>query len=119
MHAITPIGFRQLTAAAARRMAAAVVAAVALYAGTPAAAAGPQVAPPTARGTVPAIKAGSQTFNTVITKLKAGKQIFSNTIVGPDLDAAKKACEGVDFIWIEMQHSTLTWREVQQLIKVV
>ena len=25
----------------------------------------------------------------------------------------------MDFIWIEMQHSTLTWRETQQLIKVV
>ena len=62
---------------------------------------------------------GSVTFNTVITKLKAGKQVFSNTIIEPDLDAARKACEGQDFIWIEMQHSTLTWRETQQLIKVV
>lgn len=62
---------------------------------------------------------GTQTFNTVITKLKAGKQVFSNTITEPDLAAAKKACEGQDFIWIEMQHSTLTWRETQQLIKVV
>ena len=62
---------------------------------------------------------GSETFNTVITKLKAGKQVFSNTITEPDLEAAKKACEGQDFIWIEMQHATLTWRETQQLIKVV
>jgi 4-hydroxy-2-oxoheptanedioate aldolase len=82
---------------------------------------GPQVAAASqpARPGVPPIKAGSQTFNTVITKLKEGKQIFSNTIVGPDLAVAKKACEGVDFIWIEMQHSTLTWRETQQLIKVI
>ncbi len=64
-------------------------------------------------------KPGSLTFNTVITKLKAGQQIFSNTVIHPDLDAAKKACEGQDFVWIEMQHSTLTWRETQQLIKVV
>jgi 4-hydroxy-2-oxoheptanedioate aldolase len=62
---------------------------------------------------------GSQTFNTVITKLKAGKQVFSNTITEPDLEAAKKACEGQDFIWIEMQHSTLTWRETQNLIEVI
>jgi len=62
---------------------------------------------------------GSLTFNTVITKLKAGQQIFSNTLINPDLEAAKKACEDQDFIWIEMQHSTLTWRETQQLIKVV
>lgn len=67
----------------------------------------------------PVVKAGSLTFNTVITKLKEGKQIFSNTITEPDLEAAKKACEGQDFIWIEMQHSTLTWRETQQLIKVI
>ncbi len=62
---------------------------------------------------------GSLTFNTVITKLKAGKQVFSNTITEPDLEAAKAACAGQDFMWIEMQHSTLTWRESQQLIKVV
>jgi 4-hydroxy-2-oxoheptanedioate aldolase len=70
-------------------------------------------------GAAPSAAPGSQTFNTVITKLQAGKQIFSNTITEPDLEAAKKACEGQDFIWIEMQHSTLTWRETQQLIKVI
>src|SRR4051812_9856061 len=42
------------------------------------------------RGGVPSIKAGSLTFNTVITKLAEGKQIFSNTIIEPDLEAAKK-----------------------------
>jgi 4-hydroxy-2-oxoheptanedioate aldolase len=68
---------------------------------------------------VPTVKAGSQTFNTVITKLKEGKQIFCNTITEPDLEAAKKACEGQDYIWIEMQHASLTWRETQQLIKVI
>ena len=59
------------------------------------------------------------TFNTVITKLKEGKQIFSNTIMGPDLEAAKRACEGQDFIWIEMQHSRLTWRETDDLVRVI
>ena len=95
----------------------------ALCAAVPAAAAGraPQLAAPpqAAKPGTPPVKAGSQTFNTVITKLKAGKQIFSNTIIGPDLEIAKKACDGVDFVWIEMQHSTLTWRETQQLVKVV
>ena len=84
---------------------------------SPAAAVAQLAAPPQpARPGAPPVKAGSQTFNTVITKLKAGKQIFSNTIIGPDLEVAKKACDGVDFVWIEMQHSTLTWRESQQLI---
>src|SRR5262249_31881090 len=67
----------------------------------------------------PVAPPGSLTFNTVITKLKAGQQIFSNTITDPDLEAAKEACIGQDFMWIEMQHSTLTWREAQQLIKVI
>ncbi len=62
---------------------------------------------------------GTLTFNTVITKLKAGKQVFSNTVSRPDLEAARKACAGQDFIWIEMQHSTMTWREVQNIIEVV
>jgi len=100
----------------------------------PAPGAPPAVAPPAGRGRGapggpggrggaggrgPAGPAGSVTFNTVLTKLKAGKQVFSNTISEPDLDAAKKACEGQDFIWIEMQHSTLTWRESQNLIEVI
>ena len=62
---------------------------------------------------------GSQTFNTVITKLKEGKQVFCNTLTDPDLEAAKKACVGQDYIWIEMQHAPITWRETQQLIKVI
>jgi 2-keto-3-deoxy-L-rhamnonate aldolase RhmA len=81
----------------------------------PAAAAPPRGGP----GGGQVIPAGSQTFNTVITKLNEGKQIFSNTILGPDLDAAKAACEGQDFIWIEMQHSRLTWREAEDLVRVV
>jgi 4-hydroxy-2-oxoheptanedioate aldolase len=85
---------------------------------SPATGAAPRPAgPPGGRGQV--IPAGSVTFNTVITKLKEGKQIFSNTIMQPDLEAAKKACEGQDFIWIEMQHSRLTWRETEDLIRVI
>lgn len=72
-----------------------------------------------ARQQPPAAAPGTVTFNTVITKLKNQQQVFSNTIIEPDLEAARKACEGQDFIWIEMQHSTLTWREAQQLIEVV
>jgi 4-hydroxy-2-oxoheptanedioate aldolase len=67
----------------------------------------------------PAAPPGTVTFNTVIPKLKAGKQVFSNTITDPDLEAAKKACVGQDFIWIEMQHSTLTWRESANLIETI
>jgi 2-keto-3-deoxy-L-rhamnonate aldolase RhmA len=62
---------------------------------------------------------GTVTFNTVITKLKNKQQVFCNTVTEPDTAAARKACEGQDYIWIEMQHSTLTWRETQNLIDVV
>ena len=74
---------------------------------------------PAKQATAPAAAPGTVTFNTVITKLKNKQQVFCNNIDQPDLEAAKKACEGADFIWIEMQHSTLTWREEQQIIKVV
>jgi 2-keto-3-deoxy-L-rhamnonate aldolase RhmA len=79
----------------------------------------PPGGPPGGGGRGAIVPAGSVTFNTVITKLKEGKQIFSNTIMQPDLEAAKAACEGQDFIWIEMQHSRLTWRETEDLIRVI
>src|SRR5689334_23824362 len=98
------------------------VALTAAIAAQPAAAAQAPAAPapagPPGPGRGPVIKAGSVTFNTVITKVAEGKQIFSNTILQPDLEAAKKACEGQDFIWIEMQHSRLTWREADDLVRV-
>src|SRR5688500_3457225 len=122
MPLIMPARARSITVAT-WRMSPSFVLFAALFAAVPVIAAepAPQLAAPpqTGRPAAPPVKAGSQTFNTVITKLKEGKQVFSNTIIGPDLAVAKKACEGVDFVWIEMQHSTLTWREVQQLIKVV
>jgi 2-keto-3-deoxy-L-rhamnonate aldolase RhmA len=62
---------------------------------------------------------GTVTFNTVLTKLKNKQQVFCNTLTEPDIAAARKACEGQDYIWIEMQHSTLTWREAQHLIETV
>lgn len=62
---------------------------------------------------------GTVTFNTVITKLRNKQQVFCNTVNEPDVAAARKACEGQDYIWIEMQHSTLTWRETQNLIDAV
>jgi len=71
------------------------------------------------RQQTPAAAPGTVTFNTVITKLKNKQQVFCNTLADPDTVAARKACEGQDYIWIEMQHSTLTWREAQNLIDVV
>jgi 2-keto-3-deoxy-L-rhamnonate aldolase RhmA len=113
-----------IAAAAGGLVAAASVAVAQAPPGPPAPATPPPAGPPRGGrgggggGGAP-IKAGSVTFNTVITKLKEGKQVFSNTLMGPDLEAAKRACVGQDFIWIEMQHSRLTWRETEDLIKVI
>ncbi|MFC1551626.1 HpcH/HpaI aldolase/citrate lyase family protein [Candidatus Latescibacterota bacterium] len=62
---------------------------------------------------------GTVTFNTVITKLEAGQKVFCNTISSPDTAAARKACEGQDYIWIEMQHSPLTYQESAALVRVI
>ena len=64
-------------------------------------------------------KPGTVTFNTVFTKLAKGQQVFCNSVNSPDTVAARKACAGVDYIWIEMQHAPLTWRECQDIINVV
>jgi 2-keto-3-deoxy-L-rhamnonate aldolase RhmA len=117
---LSPIGRRGFIAAAAGGLVAAASVAAAQAPPTPPVAPAAPAPPRGGRGGGGApIKAGSVTFNTVITKLKEGKQVFSNTLMGPDLEAAKRACVGQDFIWIEMQHSRLTWREVDDLIRVV
>ncbi len=72
---------------------------------------GQQAQAPAAPGTV--------TFNTVITKLETGQQVFCNTISSPDTVAARKACEDQDYIWIEMQHSMLTFQEAAALVRVI
>ena len=112
-------GVVALASAMAAQTAAAAQAPNAPAVAPPAPGAPPRPAGPPGGGRPAVIPAGSVTFNTVITKLKEGKQIFSNTILQPDLEAAKKACEGQDFIWIEMQHSRLTWREAEDLIRVI
>jgi 4-hydroxy-2-oxoheptanedioate aldolase len=68
---------------------------------------------------VPPAAPGTVTFNTVKTKLEAGQKVFCNTISSPDTAAARKACEGQDYIWIEMQHSTLTYQEGAALVRII
>ena len=80
---------------------------------------GPQAPAQAQQAPTPPAAPGTVTFNTVVTKLKNKQQVFCNTLTDPDRDAARKACEGQDYVWIEMQHSTLTWREAQNLIEVV
>jgi 2-keto-3-deoxy-L-rhamnonate aldolase RhmA len=56
-------------------------------------------------------------FNTVKTKLQAGKQVVGGTVSSPDPDVyCAMAKSGFDFLWIEMQHSPLTYQEAAKII---
>lgn len=56
-------------------------------------------------------------YNTVKKKLQEGKQVVGGTISLPDPAAyCAMANAGFDFLWIEMQHSPLTYQEVARMI---
>lgn len=55
-------------------------------------------------------------YNTAKQKLRDGKQIFSVTISKPDPDAYCEAAKHYDYTWFEMQHSTLTWADIEKMI---
>ena len=56
-------------------------------------------------------------FNTVKTKLAAGKQVVGGTVYLSDPDSyCAMANSGFDFLWIEMQHSPLTYQEVARMV---
>lgn len=56
-------------------------------------------------------------YNTVKEKLAAGKQVIGGTIETPDPDIYRAmAGAGFDFLWIEMQHSPLTYQDVARMI---
>ena len=56
-------------------------------------------------------------YNTVKQKLANGDQVIGGTIDTPDPDIYRAmARSGFDFVWIEMQHSPLTYQEVARMI---
>ncbi|HET7607390.1 MAG TPA: aldolase/citrate lyase family protein [Gammaproteobacteria bacterium] len=56
-------------------------------------------------------------FNTAKLKLQRGEQIVGGTVTSPDPDIyCAMANSGFDFLWIEMQHSPLTYQEVARMI---
>jgi 2-keto-3-deoxy-L-rhamnonate aldolase RhmA len=58
-------------------------------------------------------------FNTVKTKLAEGRQVVGGTVSSPDIDIyCAMANAGFDFLWIEMQHSPLTYSQVAAMIRV-
>lgn len=68
--------------------------------------------------TAPAVEAQSpRTFNTVKQKLAAGKQVVGGTVSIPDPDTyCAMANAGFDFLWIEMQHSPMSYQDVAHMI---
>ncbi len=58
-------------------------------------------------------------FNTVKAKLEDGQQVVGGTVSSPDIDIyCAMASAGFDFLWIEMQHSPLTYSQVAAMIRV-
>ena len=61
--------------------------------------------------------AQAQLYNTAKQKLLEGKQIFGGTVSSPDVGTyCAMANAGFDFLWIEMQHSPLTFQDVAAMI---
>jgi 4-hydroxy-2-oxoheptanedioate aldolase len=61
--------------------------------------------------------AAPRIFNTAKLKLQRGEQIVGGTVTSPDPDIyCAMANSGFDFLWIEMQHSPLTYQEVARMI---
>ena len=56
-------------------------------------------------------------YNTAKLKLKEGKQLFGATVISPDPNIySAMANSGYDFLWIEMQHSPLTFEGIARMI---
>lgn len=68
-------------------------------------------------GAVTAQQASGRIFNTVKQKLAAGKQVVGGTVQIPDPDTyCAMANSGFDFLWIEMQHSPMSYQDVAHMI---
>src|SRR5216683_7291910 len=62
-------------------------------------------------------KAPARLYNTAKQKLRDGKQIVGATVFSPDPNIyCAMANSGYDFLWIEMQHSPLTFEDVARMI---
>jgi 2-keto-3-deoxy-L-rhamnonate aldolase RhmA len=55
-------------------------------------------------------------YNTAKAKLLRGEQLFSHTISSLDVDRYCQEAPHYDFTWFEMQHSTMTWSDIERMI---
>src|SRR6059058_5974879 len=62
-------------------------------------------------------KAPVRIFNTAKQKLREGKTLVGATVFSPDQNIyCAMANAGYDYLWIEMQHSPLTYEDVAKMI---
>lgn len=72
----------------------------------------------TSFATVNVNSAEVELFNTVKAKLARGEQVVGGTVSTSNVDIyCAMASAGFDFLWIEMQHSPLTYSEVAAMIR--
>jgi 2-keto-3-deoxy-L-rhamnonate aldolase RhmA len=63
------------------------------------------------------VVSSTEPYNTVKRKLKEGKEVVGSSVYSPDPSIyCAMANSGFDFLWIEMQHSTLSFADVQRMI---
>jgi 2-keto-3-deoxy-L-rhamnonate aldolase RhmA len=55
-------------------------------------------------------------YNTVKLKLMAGKQVFSFTQMKADPQGYCEVAKHFDYVWFEMQHSTLEFKDIEAMI---
>lgn len=68
-------------------------------------------------GPAEAQRSPSRAYNTVKQKLAAGQRVVGGTVISSDPAIyCTMANSGYDFLWIEMQHSPLTYQEVARMI---
>jgi len=61
--------------------------------------------------------AGARLYNTAKQKLKEGKPVIGGTIFSPDQNLyCAMATAGFDFLWIDLQHSPMTYSDVAKMI---
>jgi 2-keto-3-deoxy-L-rhamnonate aldolase RhmA len=71
-----------------------------------------------AAGAASAAEDAAMHFNTVKQKLAEGRQVVGGTVTTADVEIyCAMANAGFDFLWIEMQHSPLTYSQVATMIR--
>ena len=58
----------------------------------------------------------AELYNTAKAKLMSGERVFSHTISSFDIDRYCEEAKHYDYTWFEMQHSTMSWGEIEKMI---